>query len=250
MTDKKMDQLLMQALSPNIHDEETKVRLNERKETTMMKFNTRRMGILIACICLFAGITVFAAGKIESLQTGKNYKAFTKYEDYDKAVAKAGYQIAAPEQLNDEYIFKEYSIVGTDAKDSDNNTVSSFKEFKVTYEDKKGDQLVLNTLKSSDYQDEDVVKPDEICNINGVSVSYTTYRMITVPDDYELTAKEKAMQETGKIWFTKGGFDNREETEYAFVSWEKDGIRYNLMDEGLKMQKESLFQMAENVLMN
>lgn len=250
MTDKKMDQLLMQALSPNIHDEEINVRLDERKETSMMNFNTRKMGILIACICLFAGLTVFAAGKIVSLQTGKDYKAYTQYEDYDKAMKKAGYHITAPKQLGDEYSFKEYSVVGTDAKDANNHTVTSFKELKVTYENAAGDQLVLNTLKASDYQEETVMKPDDICNINGISVSYTTYRMITVPDDYELTEEEKAMEETGKIWFTKGGFDKKEETEYAFVSWEKDGIRYNLMDEGMKVQKDSLFDMAENVLTN
>lgn len=253
MTDKRLEEMLKAALTPDIDDNEIIVDLNGRKERNiiMMKGKVKIAAIIVACMTLVIGTTVFARSKIKYLESHSYNGEFTEYSDLKKAEKKAGYGADVVESFSNGYRFEEASVADTDAVDEDGNRVLSFKELHVFYKNADGNRISLGTTNMADYNNPDDIEPepDEIRNISGIQVSRTVYRyLINAPEDYELTEEEKIFDEAGKLNMAYDGGAEIERYDYAVVSWVKDGIKYGLYDFHTNESADSVFSMAEELI--
>ena len=65
--------------------------------------------------------------------------------------------------------------------------------------------------------------------------------------NYELSEAEKQWEAIPGNYISYGS-DAVEETDVAFACWEKDGVRYSIMDSGAKVSPQVLFAMAKELM--
>lgn len=250
MTDQKLEMLLKQTLSPEISDEEIKLKCGLRKETTKMKIRSlKKAGIIAAAACLLVGTTVFAAGKITSTVTGHNRTEFSDFSKINKAMDKAGFKISVVEDFSNGYSFSKATVQDTKGLDDEYNEVMSYNQINVEYVNESGNKLALYAMETVNETSNSEVAPasEESREIEGVTVNYYVYHYKFVPLDYELTEEDKANMEASNYEISYGS-DEVEEIDMANLVWEKDGIRYDLLDYGKNEKANNLFGMVEELL--
>ena len=87
----------------------------------------------------------------------------------------------------------------------------------------------------------------QTAQIGGVTVSYHLDHYKFVPPDYQLSEAEKQWEAIPGNYISYGS-EAVKETDVAFLCWEKDGIRYSLMDSGAKVTSQTLFAMAAELM--
>ena len=84
--------------------------------------------------------------------------------------------------------------------------------------------------------------------IGEVQVDYRLDHYKFVPVDYELTPEDEAMlQQPG--YFMSYGSDTVIEQDNHSLTWVKDGIDYSILDSGAKENPDTLFAMAEELIL-
>lgn len=243
------DQLLMQALTPTVSDEEIQVRFENKKENRRMKKMTfKKSAVVAACACLVVGTSVFASTRISSYQTGNYHKEYSKFEELTKVSKDAEFAMDVVEEFSNGYSFEGYNVVGTEGKDNDNSTVKSFKEVYVNYATEDGKVITLTAMAEENYDSSYDVAPDAATVIDGIDVAYTVYQNKIVPEGYEYTEEDKELLATGKFWIACDGSDEISETEETFVTWTKDGIVYSLFGSDLSESQDELLDMAKQII--
>ena len=69
-----------------------------------------------------------------------------------------------------------------------------------------------------------------------------------VPEDYVKTDEELAAESRGELMFANDGEDHIVENNYISVSWQDDGIHYNLMQRNGELSVDELIKMANEII--
>lgn len=221
--------------------------LRGQKEACMKCLSVKKVLIGAAVGCLLVSGGVFAAGRVVSLSSSHWLPdAYRSYGDMDRAQKELGYSVDTVEEFSNGYRFDQMFVEDVNGNDEDGNTVYTFKELNISYEKDGEPKMWLDVSKPVEKQ---VRKgePEATRQAGGVTVYYDTTTYKFVPPDYELTDEDKVNLEKDDFTISYG----TEEVQVQLVSnvtWEKDGVFYNLMGFDLTMGAEELLDMAEEVM--
>ena len=251
MDNERFEMLLKQALSPEIRDTELPEIPAKGKEYRKMK----RTGIMkaaaaAAMVCLVAGATAFAAGgQITALITDAGVSRYEDYEDMNKAFDKAGFEVNVPESFESGYKFAEAEVRKINGVDDDGNTLDSYRELAVYYENESGERLSYSAYPAvNEHTDPaELPAPVQVRTIGEQEAQYLLYHYKFVPADYELTEEDKKNAEAPDYEISYGS-DKVEETDVAFLTWNAGDANCFFMDDGCSADPEDLFDMVEEIL--
>ena len=248
MKDDKFEELLMEALSPEISDEEIMMKPKENIET-MKRANVKKVVITAIAACLVFAMTALAAGKIKAFVSGWNLKTYESHADMGKAAEDAGFDVMEmPEQFANGYLFMKTEVQDWNAVDDGFNKVDSFNELTAKYE-KDGKELLVYAHADDPamYADDNDPDPIEVRTINGIEVLAREFTFKFVPSDYEVTEEDKEFEAVPGNFISYGSEDV-ELIKMATVAFVKDGVRYSIMDNNSADHMEEMVEMAEELL--
>lgn len=215
----------------------------------MSKTKTITRIFLIAAVIAMLAVTAYAADllHVKSLMTGTS-DSYSSYSKVKKAMRQAGFEIDIRENFDAGYAFELIRVQEIDAMDENNHKLFSYNELAVHYRNGDGNRLVLCA-----YQDREDLPVTEHADgitkeIGSVDASYWQDHYKFVPDDYEPTDEDKAwMEQPGN--FISYGSDEITEQNPGFLEWEKNGVCYFFMDMRGQVPAETLFAMAEELIL-
>ncbi len=138
-------------------------------------------------------------------------------------------------------------VIDVDKIDDEFNRMDSFKEWwgRYTREGSPEISLVIHAVLPE--AAENTPEPTETTVIDGIRVSYNLDHYKFVPADYELTPEDEANME-GPHYYISCGSETVKESNASHVTWEKDGIHYNLMCFDSDLDADGLYEMAEALI--
>ncbi len=223
--------------------------LNSQKEAATMKhLSVKKMMIGVAAACLLVGGGAYAAGHAAHLSSGHNLMdAYTSYEDMDKAQQKLGYAVDSAESFANGYQFDRMFVDDVDGWDENGNKVYTFQELMIHYK-REGEQsdmyMAIHRPVEQTGRDK---QPDATRTCGDITLYYDEYTYKFVPPDYEPTEEDKA-NEAKPGYYISYGSAEVEIKRSTGVTWEKDGIYYNLAGFDLNLSSDEMFDMAEQVI--
>lgn len=247
MKEQQFEAILRQALRPEIRPEEITVHVRPSGKGNYMTRFIKKACIAAAAVLLLT-TTVSAADSlnIKTLLTGGASKTFSSIS---QAEQKAGFEIDDTDTFSNGYTFESARVNETKALDKDDQVRLTYNEINADYCNASGDTLVFIAHQVLDALPDSQLAPDQARRIGDIVVSYRVDHYKFVPADYELTEADNAMlQQPG--YFLSYGSETVQETDVAFLLWEKEGIDYTLMDQDADETADSLFSMAEELILN
>lgn len=255
MTNERMEQILREALAPVIPTESFNQRLKAEMEEKSMKekgrkeqkgFSMKKAALATAVCCLLAGtVGVASSGSIKSV-IGHSIPArdIKNYGDMGKLEQEAGFAVRDTEGFQNGYAFKKAGIADLQDLDENDNTVASYKEIDVTYENGEGKTLHFAAEEAVHVKQRGNAK--KVAEIRGVPVSYHVDTYQWVPEGYELTPEDEENLKREDYYISEGA-DTLSVGTVSGVSWVQDGIYYRLFAYETLSEKE-LFTMAEELI--
>lgn len=247
MKDQEFEAILRQALQPEIAPEETIV--HDRKSgkgTTMNMKNILKKACLAAALMTLLTTTVYAAGGL-NIKTLWGSMTSKVYDSVAQAEAVAGFEMDDLEMFSNGYGFAGAHVGETKALDEKDKVRLTYKDIHVDLVNAAGEKLSLTAHEIHEAVEQSSLPPRQTRRIGETVISYRVDHYKYVPADYELTPADQAMLDQPG-WFLSYGAETVDETDVAFTYWEKDGIRYLLMDDDAAESAESLFSMAEELV--
>ena len=217
---------------------------HSKGEVIIMKTKSipKAAAIALAGVMVTGG-TAFAASRILSYEASSPaYYTFTSAEDMN---AEEGTQVF-PEALGAGYVFDGGNDVYVSGKDDAGNTLGKWTDQRAEYHHTDGTSVSLSV--SGQPADDNGRTPTATREIAETTVTYNYDEYLLLPDENaELDPTVKARLETDDHFFVSYGGEKQETYFFRSVSFEKDGVSYNLntMDE---ISEDELFSMAEDIL--
>ena len=90
-------------------------------------------------------------------------------------------------------------------------------------------------------------QPREEREMDGVTVSYQANRYIFLPPDAQPTAEEAELEAKGELYISYGT-DTREEQTFQRVTWQQDGVVYQVFTDDDSVTADDLFAAAADAL--
>lgn len=205
----------------------------------------KKIALIAVAATLVMGITVFAASGIIS-QWFSSSSSIPDYETLPTAeqiVKDIGYEAVAIDEFANGYKFDNGSIIDNALADETGNVAEKFKSVMFRYE-KDGDEVIFSQDKVSS---EIETSGDVVASVDDVDVYYYSYTNKLVPGDYKMTEEDKKAEENGELVFSYG-MDEVTISEVQSVTWEKDGLHYQLMQIDGKLSVDELTEMATEVI--
>lgn len=233
----------VESLQPSV---DLMYKLQKNEEVRIMKFNKRKVAIIVAVSCMVMGTTAFAAGRIESYRSWSD----PRYEisNYEDAVAKSdelGSSITIPETFENGYAFDASNTIGMQGLDADGNIMVSGTDFYTRYVKEGMPDINMYINQSYGESDENYsVDSKMICDVD-VFFNQATYKF--VPEGYELTEEDNKNVENPHYEISYGS-DQVEELEYSGISFELNGKYYSMMSWDSNMTVDEWYGMAEELL--
>ena len=116
--------------------------------------------------------------------------------------------------------------------------------------EKDGVTLNFNAHKTytvfSDEENSDP-EPDEVQEVNGVTLSFRDSHYRFVPPDYEPSDEEKKLERRGELTISEGS-DEVENRQFQSVSWTQDGVEYSLYGFDTGLDSEEMLSMAAELV--
>lgn len=249
MKEQEFELLLRSALRPEIDPDALTVHARPSG-----KGHSMNMKKLITKACTAAAIvallvtTVYAADalNIKTLLSGSSSRV---YETVEQAEEKAGFQIDAKEEFSNGYAFTGARVEETKGLDEDDRVRLTFNEISLDLRNAAGEKLSLIAHQDQEAIPHSALSPQQTRRIGETVLCYRVDHYKLVPADYVQTEADKIwLQQPGN--FMSYGSDAVEETKVAFLTWEKDGICYTLMDTDASESPDSLFSMAEELVLS
>ncbi len=219
-----------------------------KTEVSMKKLNMKWAMVTAAALCILIPTGVYAGGKITGYaSSSKPGNAYTSYDKLEKSQKEAGFTFDSVESFSNGYTFSNMEVNDVDKLDDEFNRMDSFKEWwgRYTREGSPEISLVVHAVLPEAAENEP--EPTETTVIDGISVSYNLDHYKFVPVDYELTPEDEANME-GPHYYISYGSDVVEESSVSNVSWDKDGMHYNLMCFHSALDAAGLYEMAEELI--
>ena len=252
MTEQQFEALLRQALRPEIDPKDTAFSCSPHGKGQIMNIQktVKKAAVVLAAVLILT-TTAYARDfmNIKSLATtGRGDYLSESYKDMGKAMKKAGFEITAPESFENGYSFQNIYVGETGAYDEHGKEQFTYRDLVVRYSSPAGSALSLFTHADLETLPQDDRHPDLTRMIGEVQVDYRLDHYKFVPEDYELTPEDKAMLEQPGHYLSYGA-DTVTEQDNHSLSWVKDGISYHLLDSGAKETPDTLFAMAEELIL-
>ncbi len=226
--------------------------INEsEKEKTVMKIGKKqKWAVAVAAVLILGSITVAAAGKVTGYRSHSrsDVQQIHSYADVAEVEEMVRYPLKAVETFANGYALKEGHIANSEAVDSEGNTVDAFQQVYMDYE-KDGTVVTLVEEQVKDYKKTDPTLPNStLIECGDITLTYNADPYKFVPPDYEPTDEEKEAMAAKELYISYGA-DEITETEYHFLSWEQDNIRYLFMCYGKEAPgAEELTEMARELI--
>lgn len=222
--------------------------LESQKEAgNMKKFSMKKLVIGVAAGCLLVSGGVFAAGRVVSLSShtylGDAYKS---YGDMDKAQEELGYSVDTVETFSNGYRFDKMFVDDVNGTDEDGSVVYTYKDLQISYE-KSGEQAVWLSAAKPVEQQVRKGEPEATRQVEEITLYYDTTTYKFVPPSYELTEEDQANLERDDFTISYGSSEVQVQKS-SNVTWEKDGVYYNLSGFDLNLSSDELFDMAEEIM--
>lgn len=216
----------------------------ERKQITMR--SKKKLIPLLIAATLAIGATVFAATGTISSWIGESssrpdYRSLPTETQVKKDI---GYEAVLIDTFKNGYQFKDGNIVKNRLQDENKNVVEKFRSVSFTYEKDK-DEVIFSQEKFNSEIEE---SGKHIATVDGTNVYYTHYTNKTVPADYKMTEKDKEAEASGKLVFSYGSSKVEKIQEIQSITWEKDGVQYQLMQIDGQLSSGELLDMAKEVI--
>lgn len=222
---------------------EQEVSMKKQSEQGRKHFSTKKFMIGVAAACLLISGGVFA-GKTTGYISGYE-KAYT-YAELDKAEEKLGFSPDVLETFSNGYHFEEMWVGDTHAVDENQETVYTFPELSVNYMRDGVSDISLYVDKRPEKGEQDKV-PDLTDQCGDIVLRYDVYTYKFVPVGYELTEEDQANLERDDYYISEGS-DEVEYAQMTHVTWEKDGMYYDLLGSDTALSGEEMFAMAKELI--
>lgn len=205
--------------------------------------------LLAAALIPLLMITAYASDfmNIKTLCSGAVHYTGSSFRQMDKAMERAGFRMDVKETFENGYTFQKVTVQDTRALDEDNREVLKYREIYVEYRNSAGNRIpliaepVLEEIPQTD-------RPaDQTRDIGGVTASYHLDHYKFVPADYKLTEADRIWEQQPGNNISYGS-DTVEEKNVSFLTWEKEGIGYLLMDTESAETPDTLFAMASELI--
>lgn len=205
--------------------------------------------LVAAALIPLLTITAYASDvlNIRTLVSGMTHYTSSQYSDMDKVMDKAGFQMDVKESFSSGFTFDKAYVEETRGLDENDREVLKYREVQVNYRNADGVRLCLFAHPDIEEITDSESPVAQTAQIGGVTVTYYHDHYKFVPVDYELTEAEKQWEAIPGNYISYGT-DAVEDTDVAFACWEKDGIRYSIMDSGAKVSPQVLFAMAAELM--
>ena len=249
MKDQEFETILRQAMQPPVHPEETVVPVRvSGKETHMTMKNMMKKGCLVAAVLVLLTTTVYAAEMLD-IKSLVSRRGSRMYDTVQQAEKKAGFEMDDLEAFSNGYAFSGARVGETEALDETGKVQFVYNEINVRLRNAAGEELYLSVHEAMGGITESDTAPDQTRKMGDVTLNYRQHHYKFVPADYELTDSDKVMMQKPGYYISYGS-ESVEESEVEFLNWEKDGICYTLMDSDGSETAESLFAMAEELILS
>lgn len=228
--------------------DETYVREAEKAPTARKRKLPWKILVAAALIPLLT-ITAYASDvlNIRTLVSGMTHYTSSQYSDMDKVMDKVGFQMDVKERFNNGFAFEKAYVEDTRGLDENDREVLKYKQVQVNYRNADGVRLCLFAHPDIEEIIDSESPVAQTARIGGVTVSYYRDHYKFVPVDYELSEAEKQWEAIPGNYISYGS-DAVEDTDVGFACWEKDGVRYSIMDSGAKVSPQVLFAMAAELM--
>lgn len=249
MKDQEFETILRQAMQPPVSPEEIVVPVRvSGKGTYMTMKNMLKKGCFAAAVLVLLTTTVYAAGlvNIKTLRSGSVSRA---YDNVIQAEEKAGFAVDDLEIFSNGYRFDSARVEQTKALDDKDKVRFIYSEIRMELVNASGEKLNLTAHQRQEGVAASSLDPDQVRKIGEVTLEYRLHHYKFVPEDYALTEEDKSMLEKPG-YFLSYGSKEVVQKDVAFLNWEKDGICYTLMDSDGSETAESLFAMAEELILS
>lgn len=226
------------------------ISLPDGQEVSMKKsgqgkkhFSAKKLAIGVAAACLLISGGTFA-GKTMGYISG--YAQSYSYAELDKAEEKLGFSADVLENFSNGYSFEEMQVGDTHAVDENWETVYTFPELAVNYvEDGVSDISLYVDMRPE--KGEQAKEPDMTDQCGDIALRYDVYTYKFVPVGYELTEEDLANLERDDYEISEGS-DEVEYSQITHVTWEKDGVYYDLLGSDTALSGEEMFAMAKELI--
>lgn len=205
--------------------------------------------LVAAALIPLLTITAYASDvlNIRTLVSGMTHYTSSQYSDMDKVMDKAGFQMDVKESFQNGFTFDKVWVEDTRGLDENDREVLKYKQVQVNYRNADGVRLCLFAHPDIEEIIDSESPVAQTARIGGVTVSYYRDHYKFVPVDYELSEAEKQWEAIPGNYISYGS-DAVEDTDVGFACWEKDGVRYSIMDSGAKVSPQVLFAMAAELM--
>ncbi len=219
--------------------------VNYKKGEIYMK-SKKKFALIAVAATFILGITVFASsGIITSIVGSSSAKPdYTSLPTSQQLIDDIGYSSDLIETFENGYVFHDGSVVQNALKDDSNNTVEKFKSLTLRYE--KGENTVNFSIEK--FNSEMPESDNPIAKNGDINIYARSFVHKIVPENYVKTDEELAAESKGEIVFAYDGENHVVESNFISVSWEKDGIRYNLMQNDGDLSVDELIEMANEII--
>ena len=214
------------------------------KKQNRKHFSAKKFAIGVAAACLLISGGVFA-GKTAGYMSAGSMGTFT-YQELDKAEKKLGFSADVEENFDNGYSFVEMRVNKTSAIDKNGNKIYTFPELAVDYAKGGVKDISLYADKKPEKGVQDK-EPDMTDQCGDVALRYDIYTYKFVPAGYELTAEDKANLERDDYEISEGA-DSISCSRISNVTWEKDGVYYDLLGMDTALSGEEMIAMAKEII--
>ena len=224
--------------------------IREAAQTPKMRKRKLPWKALVAAALIpLLTITAYAGDvlNIRTLVSGMTHYTSSQFSDMDKAMEKAGFQMDVKESFTSGFTFDKVYVEDTRGLDENDREVLKYREVQVNYRNADGLRLCLFAHPDIEEITDSESPVAQTAQIGGVTVTYYHDHYKCVPVDYERTEAEKQWEAIPGNYISYGT-DAVEDADVAFACWEKDGVRYTIMDSGAKVTPQTLFAMAKELM--
>ncbi len=228
--------------------EESKNRILMRALNSREKENNRmsikKTAILAVAATLVLGVVAFAATTfiVEWSSSSSAIPEFESLPTQEELKEEISFAPTLPEKFENGYVFKNASVVNDEMVDNNGNVFGG-KSICARYEKDDG-KIDLFAEAVTPFTEN---YGEVIANVNGTGLYYFQYTNKLVPGDYEMTEADKRAEEAGEIVFSYGS-DEVRVCVVKTLGWQKDGVRYELMQFDGELTKGDLAEMAKEML--
>ena len=205
--------------------------------------------LVAAALIPLLTITAYASDvlNIRTLVSGMTHYTSSQFSDMDKVMDKAGFEMDVKESFTSGFAFEKAWVEDTRGLDENDREVLKYREVQVNYRNADGVRLCLFVNPDIEEITDSDSPVAQTAQIGGVTVTYYHDHYKFVPANYELSEAEKQWEAIPGNYISYGS-EAVEETDVCFACWEKDGVRYTIMDSGAKVTPQTLFAMAKELM--